>query len=278
MNRPSTRFRPFVATLVATALFAAGSGIAIAAARASRLAEPLRLIASFVERLDLTAGQRAQIRAVLQDHQDELASLAQREAATRLVLFQAIHQPDVNEPSVRLAHRAVAAADSDLAVERAAICAEIAPILSDGQKAEVAAFTERVRALVRTELDRNLGPRAGLGKLNLSEEQRAEIRAILDSHAAALETLTAAELDTRSALVAAIRTSPVDEAAIREASAAVADVDVELAVERARIFAEIEDTLTPEQREKLAKVQERLRQALEDRASLAFTIGTRLLG
>ena len=85
------------------------------------------------------------------------------------------------------------------------------------------------------------------------------------------------EIATRTALTDAIRQPQVSEDAVREASAAVAAVDVELAVERAEIFAEIEDTLTPDQRAKLASVQERLRQALEDRGELAFTVGMRLL-
>ena len=277
MKRSSTSSRLVGTTLVALLLLTLAQGISLAGQRAGRALEPVRLITNFVDRLNLTPEQRAQIRVVLEAHQADLTSLVEREAASRTVLFQAIHQPDVNEQAVRLASRAVAAVDADLAVERAQVYSEISPILTEAQKAEIAAFTERVRSLVQSDLERSVGPRAGLNKLNLSDEQRAAIRAIIESHAAALDTLVSQELDSRSALIAAIRQPQVDEASVREASAAVAAIDVELAVERAEIVAEIEDTLTPEQRAKLASVQERLRQALEDRGQLAFTVGMRLL-
>lgn len=277
MKRSSTFSRLVGTMVVALLLLSLGHGISLAGQQAGRGLEPVRLITNFVDRLNLTPEQRAQIRVVLEAHQAELTSLVEREAASRTVLFQAIHQPDVNEQAVRLASRAVASVDADLAVERAQVYAEIAPILTEEQKAEIAAFTERVRSLVQSDLERSVGPRAGLNKLNLSDEQRAAIRAIIESHAATLDTLVAQELDSRSALVATIRQPQVDEASVREASAVVAAVDVELAVERAQIVAEIEDTLTPEQRAKLSSVQERLRQALEDRGMLAFTIGMRLL-
>lgn len=277
MKRSSTYSRLVGTMVVALLLLSLGHGISLAGQQAGRAFEPVRLITNFVDRLNLTPEQRAQIRVVLESHQAELTSLVEREAASRTVLFQAIHQPDVNEQAVRLASRAVASVDADLAVERAQVYSEVSPILTEEQKTEIAAFTERIRSLVQSDLERSVGPRAGLNKLNLSDEQRAAIRAIIESHAATLDSLVAQELDTRSALVAAIRQPQVDEASVREASAAAAAIDVELAVERAEIVAEIEDTLTPDQRSKLASVQERLRQALEDRGQLAFTIGMRLL-
>lgn len=277
MDRTSTRSRLIGTTLVVTLLLTLGHGVTLAGQRASRAFEPVRLITGFVDRLNLTPQQRAEIRVVLEAHQADLTSLVEREVAARAVLFQAIHQPETNEQAVRLASRVVASADADLAIERAEIYTEVSPILTEEQKAEVAAFTERMRKLVQSDLERTIGPRAGLNKLNLSEEQRAAIRAIIESHAPTLEALVSQEIATRTALTDAIRQPQVSEDAVREASAAVAAVDVELAVERAEIFAEIEDTLTPDQRAKLASVQERLRQALEDRGELAFTVGMRLL-
>ncbi len=277
MDRTSTRSRLIGMTLVVTLLLTLGHGVTLAGQRASRAFEPVRLITGFVDRLNLTPQQRAEIRVVLEAHQADLTSLVEREVAARAVLFQANHQPESNEQAVRLASRVVASADADLAIERAEIYTEVSPILTEEQKAEVAAFTERMRKLVQSDLERTIGPRAGLNKLNLSEEQRAAIRAIIESHAPTLEALVSQEIATRTALTDAIRQPQVSEDAVREASAAVAAVDVELAVERAEIFAEIEDTLTPDQRAKLASVQERLRQALEDRGELAFTVGMRLL-
>ena len=148
MDRTSTRSRLIGMTLVVTLLLTLGHGVTLAGQRASRAFEPVRLITGFVDRLNLTPQQRAEIRVVLEAHQADLTSLVEREVAARAVLFQAIHQPETNEQAVRLASRVVASADADLAIERAEIYTEVSPILTEEQKAEVAAFTERMRKLV----------------------------------------------------------------------------------------------------------------------------------
>ncbi len=154
MDRTSTRSRLIGMTLVVTLLLTLGHGVSLAGQRASRAFEPVRLITGFVDRLNLTPQQRAEIRVVLEAHQADLTSLVEREVAARAVLFQAIHQPETNEQAVRLASRVVASADADLAIERAEIYTEVSPILTEEQKAEVAAFTERMRKLVQSDLER----------------------------------------------------------------------------------------------------------------------------
>lgn len=277
MNRISRTSRFLCMLLAVALLLAVGHGITRAGQRAGKAFEPVRLVTGLFGRLNLTGEQRAAIRAVFEAHATDLTTLVERELAARGALLQAIHQPEVNEPAVRLASRAVAAADADFAVERAEMFTEIAPILTDEQKAEIAAFTERVRALLQTDLERSVGPKAGLNRLNLTDEQRAAIRTILESHRPALEAFAVQELDVRTALIAAIRQPSVNEEAVRSASAAVAAVDVELAVERARISAEIEDVLTDEQKAKIASVRARLAESLASRGQLAFDVAMKLL-
>lgn len=94
---------------------------------------------------------------------------------------------------------------------------------------------------------------AGLpAKLDLTDEQKQEIKAILASHKDELAVLAAAEKTTRTALHTAIRQLSVNEKNVRQASAAVAKVDADLAVTRAQIYSEIYAVLTPDQRAELA--------------------------
>ncbi len=87
-----------------------------------------------------------------------------------------------------------------------------------------------------------------LDRLDLSVEQRAEIRTVLAAHKEALGTLLDADVASHRALRAAIRQGEVDEPAVRAASATGAAVDADLAVERARILTGILPILTEEQR------------------------------
>jgi Spy/CpxP family protein refolding chaperone len=116
-----------------------------------------------------------------------------------------------------------------------------------------------------------------LDRLDLSEAQRAEIRAVLAAHRPSLEALVARELEARAALREAIHQSVVDEAAVREASAAVAVVDADFAVERARIASEIAAVLTPEQRERLHGAIAEMHAALAERVQSVYRLGLRLL-
>lgn len=109
-------------------------------------------------------------------------------------------------------------------------------------------------------------------RLELTPEQRQEIRAIVARNLPLLEVHLGDVVDTRRALFAAIHQHPATETAVRAAAADVADAEVELAVLRAEIAGDVHLVLTPEQQAELAavagEVQTIVDHALEVLASL----------
>ena len=95
--------------------------------------------------------------------------------------------------------------------------------------------------------------------LDLSDDQRAQIKGVLKSHAAEIEAQMAAGKSARRALTDAVAAEPYDEAAIRARAAEFGRVHAEGAVLMARLRSEISPILTAEQREDLARLQARIR-------------------
>jgi periplasmic protein CpxP/Spy len=99
------------------------------------------------------------------------------------------------------------------------------------------------------------GPLAGLPlrELNLSDAQREQVKAIVDSHQAEMKAVGDRAMTARQALHAATTSASFDEAAVRARAAELAAVEADVAVGRARIFSDVYQILTPEQQ---AKVKE----------------------
>ncbi len=91
---------------------------------------------------------------------------------------------------------------------------------------------------------------AGLGQLGLSDEQRQEVRRIMELHKAEQQSIGQRFRDAHRAQAEAVMAVPVDEAAVRARSAELAKVEADAAVLRARVHAEVYNVLTPEQQEK----------------------------
>lgn len=270
-----TRIRIHFAVLAG--VLAVGSlGLAVSAA-GRRAVDPLRAFAKLIAAVDLSAEQRAEIKAILVAERPEISALADRELEARTALLDAVQRPTTDEAAVRAASAGVSAVDVDAALERADVYARIAAVLTDEQRAAAASFVSEIRPAVTREIDRSVGPKAGIDGLDLTDEQRAEIEAILASHEAAFEALGERERAAREALVAAIRQPSPNEAAVREASAAVAAVDADLAVERAHASSEVSAVLTTEQQARLAEARDRLASAVFERAAAIYDLGTRLL-
>jgi protein CpxP len=100
-----------------------------------------------------------------------------------------------------------------------------------------------------------------LRELDLSDSQREQVRAIMETHAAALRDLGTRMRTAREGLDDLVTAETVDESAIRAKSADVAAVEADSAVLRARIHHEMFSILTAEQQ---AKAKE-LRAAAEAR-------------
>jgi Spy/CpxP family protein refolding chaperone len=92
--------------------------------------------------------------------------------------------------------------------------------------------------------------------LNLTDDQKAQIKTILRGEKNTLVPLLNQLHDARKNLRAAIRSSDASEAAVRAASANVASVESNLAVERMKLYGQIAPILTDAQRKELADMQQ----------------------
>lgn len=95
-------------------------------------------------------------------------------------------------------------------------------------------------------------------KLNLSEEQRAQIKTELWAEKDTLKNLFARLHKARKGLREAIHASAATEASVRAAAAKVAAVEADLAVERLKLHGKISPILTDEQRAMAAEMEKRL--------------------
>lgn len=101
--------------------------------------------------------------------------------------------------------------------------------------------------------------------LNITDEQRSQIRAIVATHRDEIKPVVSAVVEKRKAIRQAVMANPADEAAIRTASDNLAKVVGDAAVLASKVIAEIRPILTEEQ---IKKVQEF--QAERDQASDTF--------
>jgi Spy/CpxP family protein refolding chaperone len=131
----------------ATQIFAADSTPGATASKHGRWLERA------ADKLNLTADQRTQIKAVLAGEKETLVPLVSAVHDARKGLRTAIRASDASEASVRAASASVAAAEANLAVERMKLYGKIAPLLTDSQRQQLAElqsradeFTDRVTA------------------------------------------------------------------------------------------------------------------------------------
>jgi len=95
-------------------------------------------------------------------------------------------------------------------------------------------------------------------KLDLTETQKAQIKAELKAEKDTLKQLLAHLHDARQELRDTIRASNATEASVRAASAKVADVQADLAVERLKLHGKIAPILTEEQKARIAEFEARV--------------------
>jgi len=96
-------------------------------------------------------------------------------------------------------------------------------------------------------------------RLDLSADQKAQVKSILRSHATEIQAQMAASATARRALHDAIIASPVDESAIRARSADVGSAQADGAILFAKIRAEVLPILTEDQKQKLQGLDEKMR-------------------
>ncbi|MFZ0829122.1 MAG: Spy/CpxP family protein refolding chaperone [Verrucomicrobiia bacterium] len=123
-----------------------------------------------------------------------------------------------------------------------------------------------ISALAQNPSDSAAGPGPGPGqilqriakKLNLTDDQQAQIKAVLIADKGTLAGLFGQLHEARRNLREAIHAGDANEAAVRAASAKVASVEADFAVERMKLYGKIAPILTDEQRRKIADFEQRL--------------------
>jgi len=94
-------------------------------------------------------------------------------------------------------------------------------------------------------------------RLNLTDDQKAQIKTILRAEKDTLTTLRGQLHTARENLRAAIQASDANETTVRAASARVAAGEADLAVERMKIYGKIAPILTDEQRQQISEFEQR---------------------
>jgi len=104
-----------------------------------------------------------------------------------------------------------------------------------------------------------------LDRLDLTQEQRDQVRAILDRHRDERRALRESMRDQREERFEQDLSLPFDEAAVRARAEKRAQMRVEAEVARARVASEVLAVLTPEQRAELGKLREERHERFERR-------------
>lgn len=102
-------------------------------------------------------------------------------------------------------------------------------------------------------------------RLDLSSEQRDQIRDIRESYRDQTEALMDSVRAARLELHDSIHAELFDESAVRAAAARVGEVEADLAVVRAQIANDIRQVLTPEQVAEALELRERMRDSTDGR-------------
>ncbi len=94
-------------------------------------------------------------------------------------------------------------------------------------------------------------------RLELDEEQRASIQAIIEQNRPAMQEHRRAMRENRQALHELMRGGTADEPTVRSLAEAQGDLTAEMIVERALMMQSIREVLTPEQQARAERMMER---------------------
>lgn len=144
----SKRARTSVSSTRAARLFAVASAIGLAAA-AGAVEPPL-----LADDLGLTADQKAKTFEILQARRPILREAMKASTASRRVLIRATQADPPDEAAVRAAARTSAAAEEELAVQRARLTGALRAILTPAQKRRLARAQEDVLAALDSRAQR----------------------------------------------------------------------------------------------------------------------------
>jgi protein CpxP len=101
-------------------------------------------------------------------------------------------------------------------------------------------------------------------RLDMTEEQRDQVKALHQQHRQAMEAQRDQMREAQRELADQMHAATFDEGAIRNAAATVAALKADLAVAKAALHQEVRALLTPEQLEQFNEMQERRRERMEE--------------
>ena len=104
-----------------------------------------------------------------------------------------------------------------------------------------------------------------LAQLDLTAEQREQVRAVRERHAAELQQVGDRLRAAHDAHRKAVETLPVDEGLIRSTSQSLSEAQADMSVLRARIHSEIWTVLTPEQQKKAEELKAQREARMKER-------------
>lgn len=105
-----------------------------------------------------------------------------------------------------------------------------------------------------------------LGKLNLSSEQQAQVKQIVEKQKPVFNEKRQAIRDSYKALASASSSDQYDEKNVQQLAAAQAKIQADLIVLRSNTWHEVYQVLTPEQKQKLSEFQSKVRARHADKA------------
>lgn len=244
--------------------------------------------------LDLTDAQRDTIEGIFDTHRDDLRAGFDVMREIRTELATATDPESFDETAARALMPRLATAEADLASTRAVMFQEIQGVLTDEQRATLAALREERQAnreLRREERGDRPGRRGGrfgrgpggpgLGdgpcadgpcggfggpmgrmgflaeRLGLDAAQQEAVQALFTAHHETASTQRQATFDAHRELMAQIHAETVDEIALQAAADTLAASQVEMAILHGQAMIQFRALLTPEQIELLDEMGDR---------------------
>jgi Spy/CpxP family protein refolding chaperone len=104
------------------------------------------ILGRIADKLDLTEGQKAEIREVFKTHRDELKGEIETMRAARQAQLEAIHADTFDEATIRGAAAKVGEAEAELAVMRGKIASEVRTLLTPDQRVKAKAMLKDAQA------------------------------------------------------------------------------------------------------------------------------------
>jgi Spy/CpxP family protein refolding chaperone len=109
-----------------------------------------------VRALDLTAGQKTQIRTAMQAHREAFKAIGRDMAGARAVLNDAVTADTVDEAAIKAASARVAEVEVRAALLRATVHREVVGLLTPEQQEKAKTMRNDAKARVRKAIDRVL--------------------------------------------------------------------------------------------------------------------------